>query len=130
MDKAFRGIFSIPQTPFNEAGDLLWEDLQCECDWIVRAGAHGLVYPVMASEYTVLSFPERVQGMNLAARAVNGRIPVVIGVADTSNAGAAALAAGARAHLRPHRGRARLLGRARDGRRRGGPHRRPREGVG
>jgi 4-hydroxy-tetrahydrodipicolinate synthase len=93
MDKGFRGIFSIPQTPFNDAGELLWDDLQQECDWIVRAGAHGLVYPVMASEYTVLSFPERVQGMNLAARAVNGRIPVVIGVADTSTAGAAALAA-------------------------------------
>ena len=78
MGKGFRGIFSIPQTPFNDAGQLLWDDLQQECDWIVRAGAHGLVYPVMASEYTVLSFPERVQGMNLAARAVNGRIPVVI----------------------------------------------------
>jgi 4-hydroxy-tetrahydrodipicolinate synthase len=92
MSKEFRGIFSIPQTPFNETGDLLWEDLQRECDWIVRAGAHGLVYPVMASEYTVLSFPERVQGMNLAVEAVDGRIPVVIGVADTSAAGAAALA--------------------------------------
>jgi 4-hydroxy-tetrahydrodipicolinate synthase len=90
--ETLRGIFSIPQTPFNERGDLLWDDFGRECDWIVRAGAHGLVWPVMASEYTVVSFPERVQGMREAVQAVGGRVPVVIGVADTSRAGAVALA--------------------------------------
>jgi dihydrodipicolinate synthase/N-acetylneuraminate lyase len=92
MSGSFRGIFSIPQTPFNEQGDLLWDDFERECDWIVRAGAHGLVWPVMASEYTVISYLERVQGMKQAVQAVGGRVPVVIGVADTSTAGAVALA--------------------------------------
>jgi dihydrodipicolinate synthase/N-acetylneuraminate lyase len=92
MAERFRGVFAIAQTPFNDAGDILWDDFEYECDWIVRAGAHGFVYPVMVSEFTVLSYPERVQAMDLAVGAVGGRIPVVIGVADTSTAGAARLA--------------------------------------
>ena len=92
MGQGFRGVFSIAQTPFDEKGDLLWDDFERQCDWIVRAGAHGLVWPVMASEYTVISYPERVRGMRVAVQTVSGRIPVVIGVADTSKAGAVSLA--------------------------------------
>ena len=93
MVDAYRGIFSIANTPFDDDGTLLWGDFAEECDWIVRAKAHGFVWPVMASEYTVLAYPERVQGMRIAVETVAGRIPVVIGVADTSTAGAVALAA-------------------------------------
>lgn len=92
MADTFRGVFAIVQTPFGRMGDLDWEDFERECDWIVRAGGHGLVWPVMASEYTVISYPERIEGMGIAVRAVAGRIPVVIGVADTSKAGAVSLA--------------------------------------
>jgi 4-hydroxy-tetrahydrodipicolinate synthase len=92
MSERFRGIYPIPQTPFNDWGDLLWDDLERECDWVVRAGAHGVVWPVMASEYTVLSYLERAQGARAVVEAVGGRVPVVIGVADTSKAGAASLA--------------------------------------
>ena len=84
MTQPFRGIFAIAQTPFTDSGEILWDDFEVECDWIVRAGAHGFVHPVMVSEFTVLSFPERVQAMGNAVRTVAGRIPVVIGVADTS----------------------------------------------
>lgn len=92
MSKQFRGYYAIAMTPFNENGDLLWDDLQRECDWTARAGAHGLVWPVNDSEYTVISFPERIQGMKLVVEAIAGRIPVVIGAADTSKAGAVVLA--------------------------------------
>jgi 4-hydroxy-tetrahydrodipicolinate synthase len=78
-------------TPFSEKGDVLWDELQSECDWIVRAGAHGLVWPVNDSEFTRLAFPERIQGMRPVIEAVAGRIPVVIGVADP-RPGAVALA--------------------------------------
>ena len=71
MAEGFRGVFSIAQTPFDEKGGFLWDDFERQCDWIVRAGAHGLVWPVMASEYTVISYPERVQGMRIAVQAVS-----------------------------------------------------------
>jgi 4-hydroxy-tetrahydrodipicolinate synthase len=92
MTQPFRGIYSIAQTPFSDGGDILWDDFTFECDWIVRTGTHGFVYPVMVSEFTVLSTRERVQAMNVAVQTVAGRIPVVIGVADTSTNGAAYLA--------------------------------------
>ena len=88
----WRGIFNILQTPFSETGDLLWEDFERESDFLVRAGSHGYVWPVMASEFTVLATHERIEGMKRAVDVVAGRIPVVIGVADTSKAGAVRLA--------------------------------------
>lgn len=91
MGKRFRGYFGIAMTPFNERGDILWDELQKEADWVVRAGAHGLVWPVNDSEFTRLCFPERLQGIKLVVDAVAGRIPVVIGVADVFTSGAVAL---------------------------------------
>lgn len=88
----YRGIFVIPNTPFDDDGALLWDDLENTFDWVIRAGAHGLVWPVMASEFTTLAFHERVEGMRRAVDVAAGRVPVVIGVADTSQAGAVALA--------------------------------------
>lgn len=88
----YRGIFAIANTPFDDAGNLLWDELDAVFDWVIRAGAHGLVWPVMASEFTSLSFSERLEGARRAVQVAAGRVPVVIGVADTSQAGAVALA--------------------------------------
>jgi 4-hydroxy-tetrahydrodipicolinate synthase len=90
-DAGYRGIFVITNTTFDDDGALLWDDLENTIDWIIRAGCHGVVWPVMASEFSVLSFPERVEGMRRAVEVTAGRVPVVAGVADTSQAGAVAL---------------------------------------
>lgn len=92
MGSGYRGILVITNTPFDDEGALLWADLERLFDWVIRAGAHGVVWPVMASEFNVLSFPERIEGMRRAVDVAAGRVPVVIGVADTSQAGAVALA--------------------------------------
>jgi dihydrodipicolinate synthase/N-acetylneuraminate lyase len=91
MDKTLRGFYAIAMTPFDETGNLLWDDLEREFDWIARAGAHGIVWPVNDSEQRVLAFSERVRGLELLAQTIDGRIPTVGGVADTSKAGAVAL---------------------------------------
>jgi 4-hydroxy-tetrahydrodipicolinate synthase len=87
-----RGYFPIAFTPFDEDGHILWSDLEQECDLIAGSGAHGMVWPVNDSEYTLLSCPERLEGFCRVVAAVAGRIPVVLGVADTSAAGAVHLA--------------------------------------
>jgi 4-hydroxy-tetrahydrodipicolinate synthase len=91
-EQALRGYYPIAFTPFDEAGYILWPDLERECDLIARSGAQGMVWPVNDSEYTLLSLPERTEGFRCVVGAVGGRIPVVLGVADTSSAGAVALA--------------------------------------
>ncbi len=56
---SWHGIFTIPQTPFAESGLLDTEVLRKEIDFCVDAGTHGIVFPVMVSEFWQLSDDER-----------------------------------------------------------------------
>jgi len=56
---AFRGIFTIPSTPFREDGEIDVPSFRAVVDFCVACGAHGLVFPVNASEFTSLSDVER-----------------------------------------------------------------------
>ena len=101
--KNWRGIFTIPVTPFREDTELDLDSLRAEIDFCVEAGAHGIVHPVMASEFFTLTEDERLAMMPIVVKqtekAANGghaKPPVVIGVAATSMQGARKLAAAAR----------------------------------
>lgn len=83
MVAGWRGVFTIPVTPFNERGDLDRESLKREVDWCVRAGAHGIVAPVNASEGPSLTDEERREVTRIVVEATAGRIPTVIGVSAT-----------------------------------------------
>ena len=101
-EKNWRGIFTIPVTPFRDDTELDLDSLRSQLDFCVEAGAHGIVHPVMASEFFVLTDEERLTMMPIVvkqvAKAANGgnRPPVVIGVAATSTQGARRLAAAAK----------------------------------
>ncbi|HET7036870.1 MAG TPA: dihydrodipicolinate synthase family protein [Thermomicrobiaceae bacterium] len=84
MASAFRGVFTIPVTPFDEAGELDERSLLREVDWCVRAGAHGVVAPVNASEGPALTDAERERVTRLVVEGVERRVPVVIGVSGVS----------------------------------------------
>jgi len=60
--KPLSGIFPIAQTPFTASGKLDLDTLAREVEFVNRAGAHGFVWPQMASEYTTLSESERMAG--------------------------------------------------------------------
>ncbi|MGH9650880.1 MAG: dihydrodipicolinate synthase family protein, partial [Terriglobales bacterium] len=79
--KAFRGIFAILQTPFNQDDELDWEDLEREVAFCMRCGAHGLVWPQLAAEFYLLTDEERMRGAEVILRkAAGGKSAVVIGV--------------------------------------------------
>jgi 4-hydroxy-tetrahydrodipicolinate synthase len=67
-------------TPFTERGDVDEASLRREVDWCVRAGAHGIVAPVNASEGPTLTDEERRRVTQIVIEATAGRIPTVIGV--------------------------------------------------
>ncbi len=92
MKPGLRGIFVIAATPFGERGDLLYDELARHVDWIVRAGSHGVVWPVNYSEVTWLSPEERHKGSQIVVDAVAGRVPVVVGVSGAWKSDAAAYA--------------------------------------
>ncbi|MBK5294458.1 MAG: dihydrodipicolinate synthase family protein [Acidobacteriia bacterium] len=71
--KPMRGIFVIMATPFTESKDVDYEDLAREVDFMDRCGVHGTVWPQLASEYASLTQPERMKGMEVLAKASQGK---------------------------------------------------------
>jgi 4-hydroxy-tetrahydrodipicolinate synthase len=92
----FRGVFTIPSTPFKENGEIDIPSFRRVVDFCVECGAHGLVFPVNASEWTALSDGERFQLDKVFVEKNAGRVPVVIGVAASTAENAAKFAAYAR----------------------------------
>jgi len=85
--KPLRGIFIIMATPYTDSGQVDWEDLEREVDFLDRCGVHGMVWPQMASEYDRLTKQERLTGMELLAKACRGRKPaLVLGVQGRNTA--------------------------------------------
>ncbi|HLN00834.1 MAG TPA: dihydrodipicolinate synthase family protein [Bryobacteraceae bacterium] len=80
-EKPLRGIFIIAATPYNKSKAIDYEDLAHEIEWLNRCGAHGIVWPQMASEYNRLTVEERLRGFEVIADAAKGkRSAVVFGV--------------------------------------------------
>ncbi len=92
----FRGVFTIPSTPFRENGEIDIPSFRRMIDFCVTCGAHGLVFPVNASEWTALSDDERLKLSQVLVEQNAGRVPVVIGVNASTRENAARFAAQAR----------------------------------
>jgi dihydrodipicolinate synthase/N-acetylneuraminate lyase len=80
----YRGIFTIPSTPFTASGEIDIPSFRRLIDFCIECGAHGLVFPVNASEFTTLSDAERFQLAEILVEQNAGRLPVVIGVAGVA----------------------------------------------
>ncbi|GHV12607.1 dihydrodipicolinate synthase family protein [Spirochaetia bacterium] len=96
MNSTMRGIFTIPSTPFNEDLSIDIPGFRNIVKFCMDCGAHGLVYPVNASEFTSLSDEERMVLSKEMVETADGKIPTVIGVAATTRQNAEKFAAHAR----------------------------------
>ena len=92
MSKPFRGVFTIPPTPFAEDGSVDVASLRRCVEFSVETGAHGIVAPVNASEFYSLADDERRLVAETVIQAADHRLPVVIGVTGLSPQHAVALA--------------------------------------
>lgn len=81
MSDNWKGIFAIPQSAYHTDGRFDHSGLDAQLDFCVEAGAHGIVWPVMASQFSLLSHDERKQTTEQVVKRIDGKIPVVIGVA-------------------------------------------------
>jgi len=88
-----RGIFPVLQTPLDGRDRIDDEALACQVDFAVACGAHGVVYPVLGSEFQFLTDSERRRLVKLVVQQMAGRVPVVVGVAAPVAAAAAEYAA-------------------------------------
>lgn len=96
QQNVIRGVYAIPPTPFDQTGALDEESLRKVVSFCVTSGAHGVVTPVNASEFTTLMDGERRRVVEVAVEVIAGRVPLVVGVTGTSVEHAVALADHAR----------------------------------
>lgn len=83
MAERFQGLFPVLQTPVAPGGQIEMDSLRREVDFCVQAKAHGLIFPVLGSEFQFLTDTERRQLVEVVIKQAAGRIPVVAGVAGT-----------------------------------------------
>jgi 4-hydroxy-tetrahydrodipicolinate synthase len=80
MAQQWRGVFTIPVTPFDAHGEVHERALESWVQFCVEAGAHGVVAPVNASEAPLLSDDERKHVAEIVVATVARRAPAVVGV--------------------------------------------------
>ena len=88
VTRPLRGIFPVLQTPVTDEGEIDPASMQRQVDFCVAAGVHGLVFPVLGSEFQYLTIDERQTLVELVVETAAGRTPVVVGVAGTVTAAA------------------------------------------
>ena len=96
MTNHIRGILPVVQTALTDDGELDDASMERQVAFCLEAGAHGLVYPVLGSEYQFLSDKERERLLKVVVGAAAGAIPVIAGVAGPSTSIAAEHAARAK----------------------------------
>jgi dihydrodipicolinate synthase/N-acetylneuraminate lyase len=90
MRKAeFRGVFPYLVSPIDASGEVMADVLARLCNDLIEAGVHGLTPLGSTGEFAYLSWPQKRRVVEVAVEAARGRVPVVPGVAATTNADAA-----------------------------------------
>lgn len=74
-----RGIVPVLQTPFDAAGQIVWDDLSALIEDAIAAGAVGFLAPAVASEVDSLSQGEREQLLRFVANQIRGRAGLIAG---------------------------------------------------
>lgn len=96
MAERWRGIFTILLTPFHDDRSLDEDSLRREVDFVIAAGARGIVAPVNTSEFFLLADDERCRLAEVVVEQARDRVPVVIGTAAPATGTAVALTRHAR----------------------------------
>lgn len=81
-----RGSIAPIITPFQESGSIDFETLGNLINWHIESGSHGISVTGTTGEPSSLTVDERVQVMEAAAKAINGRVPFIPGTGSTNHA--------------------------------------------
>ncbi|MCS6847185.1 MAG: dihydrodipicolinate synthase family protein [Anaerolineae bacterium] len=92
----WRGVFAIPLTPWTDDDEIDEDVLRAEIEFIIAAGARGVIGPILVSEFQALSEAERRTFMRILVEQTNHRLPVIVNVAGVNTAQAVGYARYAR----------------------------------
>lgn len=82
MTNIMRGIYTIPPAVYKPDMSLDYDAVARCVRFCLDCGAHGIVVPVYATEYFLLSDDERKRILEVTLREVDGKVPVVAGVSS------------------------------------------------
>ena len=92
MSMTWNGVMPAITTPFTADGDIDHDFLARHALWMIEAGCTGIVALGSLGEAATLSVPEKLDVLRTLARALDGRVPLVAGVAALSTDEACGLA--------------------------------------
>ena len=84
MSIRFEGIFSPTVTPLDEKERVDELGFVNQLNRLIDNGIHGIYLLGTSGEFTTLTNTERERAMDIATKAVGGRVPIICGVMDTS----------------------------------------------
>jgi len=92
VHRRLAGIIAAPHTPFDAAGGLALEQIEAQCELLVRNGVAGAFVCGTTGEGLSLASDERIAVARRWAQAAAGRIAVIVHVGHNAQAEAARLA--------------------------------------
>ena len=92
MSMSWTGVMPAITTPFTADGEVDHDFLASHALWMVEAGCTGIVALGSLGEAATLSVPEKLDVLRTLAKALDGRVPLVAGVAALSTDEACGLA--------------------------------------
>ncbi len=92
MSMTWTGVMPAITTPFTADGDVDHAFLARHALWMIEAGCTGIVALGSLGEAATLSVPEKLDVLRTLARALDGRVPLVAGIAALSTDEACGLA--------------------------------------
>lgn len=90
--RQWAGVFPAITTPFHGDLSVDHQALARHVEWLVDCGCTGIVPLGSLGESATLTFDEKVQILETCARTLDGRVPLVAGIAGLSTAESVALA--------------------------------------
>ena len=84
MREPFRGVFSIPVTPFSDDLSVDYKAFRGIISYLLEVGVNGIVLAGNIAELDQLTFEERQELTRIAIEICNEKVPVVVGVTDAS----------------------------------------------
>lgn len=87
------GVLPILPTIFSPSGAIDEAGTRRVVEYIIAAGAHGIVFPGLASEYDTLSRDERVHMTRVLGEWIGKRVPFIVGASAAATDDAIAFAA-------------------------------------
>ena len=84
MNIRFEGIFSPTITPLDEKERVDELGFINQLNRLIDNGIHGIYLLGTSGEFTTLTDTERERAMDIAVKAIGGRVPIICGVMDTS----------------------------------------------